>query len=399
MLGSLLRTLGPYRFTGTIGDGATCIVRLCRNESGEFLACKIVEKSLLTTDEVRSRFEREIRINQQLHHPGIVRMLDLYADKDNYYMFMEFCPGGDLFEHIIEKARLMEDEARQLFRQILEAVHYLHSLGVSHRDLKPENILMTRDERLKISDFGLSSFVNSEGLVKTSCGSTNYASPECLSGKPYDGRMTDMWSCGVILYVMVTGQLPWTKRNEAEKFEQIKAGDFTIPKFVSESAQELIRGLMNVDGKARLTAEQALNHPWLREVPQQFDENDRKGYVSLRQVDQYFMRDIPGLDLGELKASGSTMEWTFDQMGKIVSSETWRRERQFQRSPSTRLTKLAIPLREMDATREDDEEYEALTKLSPRTRARKWKQRPLSTVILQCTLSSKPAAEGKTVNE
>lgn len=399
----LLRTLGPYRFTGTIGDGATSIVRLCRNASGEFLACKIVEKSLLRTADIRARFEQEVRVNQQLHHPGVVEMLDLYADKHNYYMFLEFCPGGNLFDHVIDQTRLMEDEAKPLFRQLLETVAYLHSLGISHRDLKPENILMTRDGKLKLSDFGMSRFVDSEGLVSTSCGSSNYASPECLSGDRYNGRTTDMWSCGVILYAMITGQLPWTKRNQAELFEQIKAGDYTIPKYISEDAQSLIRGLMHVDCDERLTAEQALSHPWLANVPQQHDPKQQRACVSLRQVDQYFLRDIKDLGInGDLVKTPSCSNWGFDETGKFVSGcRTWRSARQMHRAASHRFPLSDVPVRELEATLKEGESEEETPEIVPKLRGqtRRWKPRPISAVILQSMLSSRPAAEGRTVNE
>ena len=260
--------IGPYTLRGTVGDGAFSVVKLAFNEElSQYYACKIVPKSRLSTHHLEKRFEVEIRINQQMHHPGIVGLVDILKDTLNYYVIMEFCPNGELFQYIVDHGRLTEDEAKPKIRQILEALQYIQSMNVAHRDLKPENILLDQYGQLKISDFGLSRFLDSNGLVNTPCGSPCYASPECISGKPYDGKTTDVWSCGVILYAMVTGQLPWTKRNQNQLFEQIRHGEYTIPSYISHTCSDFIRGLMTVDPKKRLTIEQAFNHPFLASTP------------------------------------------------------------------------------------------------------------------------------------
>ncbi|KAK8887678.1 hypothetical protein M9Y10_038731 [Tritrichomonas musculus] len=291
--------IGPYVMQGPIGDGAFSEVRLCKKKkTKEFFACKIVPRSRLHSAALESRFEYEIRINQQLHHPGIVQMIDLLCDEKNYYVIMEFCPNGDLFSYIVNRNKLTEAQAKPFVRQILEALQYLHSMDVSHRDMKPENILLDQYARIKISDFGLSKFFNPKDcLVKTPCGSPCYASPECISGHAYNGKTTDVWSFGVILYAMLTGQLPWTKRNQTQLFQQIKRGEYSIPSYLSPEAKNMIRNLMCVNIESRYTIEQALNDPWIKDIPKQFDEKEQHGYVSMKQVDQYFGREISSLDL------------------------------------------------------------------------------------------------------
>lgn len=294
--------IGPYILRGTVGDGAFSIVKLVYHETThQFFACKIVPRSRINTESLQIRFEIEIRINQQMHHPGIVQLFDLLKDENNYYVIMEFCPNGELFQYIVDRNHLSEDEAKRLVRQILETLQYIHNTGVSHRDLKPENLLIDQEGRVKFSDFGLSRFIPKNGLVNTPCGSPCYASPECISGKPYNGRTTDVWSVGVILYAMLTGQLPWTKRNQTQLFAQIKRGEYQIPTFLSEDCRNFITGLMTVDINKRLTIEDALKHSWLADTNSVFDgSNNNIGCVSLRTVDKYFCRELTDDELSQL---------------------------------------------------------------------------------------------------
>ena len=297
--------IGDYKFRKTIGEGAFSVVKLALNEkTNEYFACKIVPRSSLNSKELEERFEVEIRINQQLHHPGIVQIIDLLKDEMNYYIFMEFCPNGELFKYIVERQKLTEDEAKLFIYQILKALTYVHSLGIAHRDLKPENLLFDPYGKLKISDFGLSRFVGYGGLVETPCGSPCYASPECLSGDPYDGRKSDMWSLGVILYAMVTGQLPWTKRNQTQLFIQIRNGEYRIPDYLSPECKEMITKMMMVDSSKRLSAADAIKMPWLESVPCLIDYESNDSHnkiVSLKKVDKFFDKETNDLNLDFIK--------------------------------------------------------------------------------------------------
>lgn len=288
------RAVGKYELKGTVGEGAFSVVKLSYDrEANEYYACKIIEKERLRANGLEARFESEIRIHQQLHHDGIVQLVDVLRDAYFFYVFLEFCPGGELFQHIVDSKRLSEAQARPIMKQILQAVAYIHSLNVAHRDLKPENLLLDHLGHTKISDFGLAKFLGRGGLARTPCGSPCYASPECISGAPYDGRASDCWSVGVIFYALVTGQLPWTKRKQAQLFEQISRGDYTIPSYVSGECADLIAGLMCVDCGARLTAEQALEHPFLQfaVIPLEDIRMQECPYVGLRKIDRFFDRE------------------------------------------------------------------------------------------------------------
>lgn len=291
--------IGSYQIRGTIGTGAFSVVKLAYDESRKkFMACKIVPKSRLSSPELEQRFEIEIKIFQQLSHPGIITLYDLLKDDLNYYIFMEFCPNGELFQHIVDEGKLSEDEAKTIVYQVFSVLAYIHSKGIAHRDLKPENLLLDEQGHVKISDFGLSRFVGQTGIANTPCGSPCYASPECVSGCPYNAFTSDVWSTGVIIFAMLTGQLPWTKRNQAQLFQQIRRGEYTVPKSLTPDCQSFIQGLMTVDITKRLTIEEALNHPWMAAVTKQFREQglfqateSPCPLVSTKKVEQLFSED------------------------------------------------------------------------------------------------------------
>ena len=288
------KTLGPYTFLQTIGGGATSVVKLCQNSENEgYYACKIIPKDVIVTDSDRARFESEVRVNQQLHHPGIVEMLDILKDSSNYYLILELCPNSHLLDLITSKGRLSEKVAKPLVRQILEIMKYCHSLRICHRDIKPENLMFTESWKLKLTDFGLAVVVGDSGLVEGVCGSPCYSSPECLSGEPYDGRASDMWSVGVVVYALLTGYIPWTSEDRDEVFAQIRQGQYDIPDGLSRSAASFIRSLMMVDAEKRMTAEQALEHAWLSGTPEQYDVRDTVySAVSLPMVDKFFHKEV-----------------------------------------------------------------------------------------------------------
>jgi serine/threonine protein kinase len=280
--------IGAYIFRGVIGEGAFSRVRLVIHEpTREYYACKIIPKNRVGNENVQHRFEIEIRANQTLHHPGIVHLFDLLTDSNNFYVIIEFCPNGDLYQYIITSGFVPEDEARVFTRQLLEALQYVHSMDISHRDLKPENLLLDKTGVLKVSDFGLASFMHPDSLVITACGSPCYASPECLSGEPYNGRTTDVWSVGVIVYAMVTGALPWTETNQSGIFNQIRVGEYHIPKILSGDCRTFLKRLLTVDITKRATIAQALQHPWLTHVEVEWEACPAV-LVSLKRVDRFF---------------------------------------------------------------------------------------------------------------
>ncbi|KAK8887295.1 hypothetical protein M9Y10_038333 [Tritrichomonas musculus] len=312
-------TIGPYTIRKTIGEGAFSIVKLVFHELYyKFYACKIVPIAMLKERDLYQRFELEIRISQLMRHPGVAAITDVLKDENNFYIIMEYYPNGSLLDYIVGKTRLDEQESKGLIYQIFDALEYIHLQNVSHRDLKPENIMIDINGHIRISDFGLSRFVGPDHLAKTPCGSPCYVSPECVSGKKYDGLISDVWSCGVILYAMVTGMLPWTKRKMNELFHQIRHGEYKIPSYVSAQCANLIQMLLTVDPQKRITLEEAKHHTWFNfgtisenekkmiinyEIPEKFlksaseridSDSAIQGvpYLSTRKVDIYFRPDI-----------------------------------------------------------------------------------------------------------
>jgi len=175
---------------------------------------------------------------------------------------MEYACGKELFEHIVSKSRLPETEACRIFQQLISGIEYLHKLKIVHRDLKPENLLLDHKKEIKIADFGLSNVYQNQEMLKTACGSPAYAAPEMLMGKPYYGVKVDIWSSGVILYAMICGYLPFEDKNNDLLYRKITEGKFSFPSFVSESAKDLIRKILNVHPEKRFKFAEIVAHPW-----------------------------------------------------------------------------------------------------------------------------------------
>ncbi|OHS97825.1 CAMK family protein kinase [Tritrichomonas foetus] len=322
-------SIGPYTFHGTIGSGAFSIVKLAYHEAEKtFYACKIVPKFRLIHNDMMKRFETEIIINQQIHHPGVVGIIDVLKDNFNFYIFMDYCQNGDLFQFIIDQNRFSENDSKPIICQLLETLRYIHKLGIAHRDLKPENILMDSNFNVKISDFGLSKFVVQNHLTSTPCGSPCYASPECISGKPYDPLKSDIWSVGIIIFAMLTAHIPWTKHNKNQLFKQIQEGQFTVPDYISEKAESFIRGLICVDPEKRLTIEQAFEHPFLKDTHHAFNDPSPVKMINIRRIDQLFDHDRQSTEnilnpekVNHFSLSSSQENLTFSKALKIVESK------------------------------------------------------------------------------
>lgn len=229
-----------YLIKELLGTGAFSEVRLCEHrETGQAYAVKIIDKKALKGKE--DSLENEIRVLRRFSarrneneadktwftHPNIVQLFETYEDKSKVYLIMELVTGGELFDRIVEKGSYTEKDASNLIRQVLEAVDYMHEQGVVHRDLKPENLLYyssSEDSKIMISDFGLSKMEDS-GFMATACGTPGYVAPEVLAQKPY-GKAVDVWSIGVISYILLCGYPPFYDENDANLFAQILKGEF-----------------------------------------------------------------------------------------------------------------------------------------------------------------------------
>lgn len=218
---------------------------------------------------MHEKIRREIQILQFLKHPHVIRLYELLDTPSDIFMVMEYVQGGELFDHIVHKLKLQEDEARRFFQQILSGVEYCHQCMVTHRDLKPENLLLDSNLHVKIADFGLSNTMRDGEFLKTSCGSPNYASPEVVTGKAYVGPEVDVWSGGVVLYALLCGSLPFDDENVPNLFRKIKHGNFTLPGHLSSEAKDLIVQMLVVDPTRRITFSQIRRHSWfLKDLPE-----------------------------------------------------------------------------------------------------------------------------------
>ncbi|KAF7267525.1 calcium/calmodulin-dependent protein kinase type 1-like [Rhynchophorus ferrugineus] len=257
-----------YSLKDVLGTGAFSTVRIAESKTrpGEMYAVKIIDKKALKGKE--DSLENEIKVLRRLKHPNIVQLLETFEDKTKVFLVMELVTGGELFDRIVEKGSYTEKDASDLIRQVLEAVDYMHEQGVVHRDLKPENLLYyspDEDSKIMISDFGLSKMEES-GIMATACGTPGYVAPEVLAQKPY-GKAVDVWSIGVISYILLCGYPPFYDENDANLFAQILKGEYEFhsPYWddISDSAKEFISSLMTVNVEQRFTCKQALAHPWI----------------------------------------------------------------------------------------------------------------------------------------
>ncbi|XP_055706080.1 serine/threonine-protein kinase BRSK2 isoform X1 [Phlebotomus papatasi] len=255
--------VGPYRLEKTLGKGQTGLVKLgVHCVLGKKVAIKIINREKLS-ESVLMKVEREIAIMKLIDHPHVLGLSDVYENKKYLYLVLEHVSGGELFDYLVKKGRLTPKEARKFFRQIISALDFCHSHSICHRDLKPENLLLDEKNNIKIADFGMASLQPAGSMLETSCGSPHYACPEVIRGEKYDGRRADVWSCGVILYALLVGALPFDDDNLRQLLEKVKRGVFHIPHFVPPDCQSLLRGMIEVNPDKRLTLQEINRHPWV----------------------------------------------------------------------------------------------------------------------------------------
>uniref|UniRef100_A0A8C4EG24 Protein kinase domain-containing protein n=1 Tax=Dicentrarchus labrax TaxID=13489 RepID=A0A8C4EG24_DICLA len=254
--------VGPYRLEKTLGKGQTGLVKLgVHCVTCQKVAIKIVNREKLS-ESVLMKVEREIAILKLIEHPHVLKLHDVYENKKYLYLVLEHVSGGELFDYLVKKGRLTPKEARKFFRQIMSALDFCHSHSICHRDLKPENLLLDEKNNIRIADFGMASLQVGDSLLETSCGSPHYACPEVIRGEKYDGRKADVWSCGVILFALLVGALPFDDDNLRNLLEKVKLGVFHMPHFIPPDCQNLLRGMIEVDASKRLTLEQIQKHTW-----------------------------------------------------------------------------------------------------------------------------------------
>jgi calcium/calmodulin-dependent protein kinase I len=263
-----------YDVKEVLGKGSFSVVRLgvTKTDPPEHVAVKIIDKNNI--DVKVESLKTEVTILMDLSHPSIVNLREVFEDDNYVYMVMDLMVGGELFERICNDYPMgySEKTSAQIISKVVEAIQYLHEKGVIHRDLKPENLLYASpddDSDIRITDFGLAKIYKGDVVVKTACGSPNYVAPEVLLNRAEGYTCgVDMWSIGVILYVLLCGFCPFYDENTAALFNLITSGSYSFPSpywdHISDQAKDLITHLLEVDPKKRYTPTQVLAHPWIK---------------------------------------------------------------------------------------------------------------------------------------
>mmetsp|Transcript_69843 Transcript_69843/g.195280 ORF Transcript_69843/g.195280 Transcript_69843/m.195280 type:complete len:436 (-) Transcript_69843:66-1373(-) len=267
----MVKTVGKYQIGKTLGEGTFGKVKFAINtETGDSVAIKVLDKEKIQKQSMGAQIKKEISIMKVVHHSAIVKLTEVLASRTKIFIVLELVTGGELFDKIVSAGRLTEDQARFYFRQLVDGVEYCHSKGVCHRDLKPENLLLDEHGNLKISDFGLSALYDGEGpdgssrsqLLHTTCGTPNYVAPEVLADMGYDGRTADVWSIGVILYVLLAGFLPFDEPTMTALFRKIQQADFAYPKWFSPEVKLLLDKILVADPAVRVNLKTVKDDEW-----------------------------------------------------------------------------------------------------------------------------------------
>lgn len=277
--------IGPWKLGRTLGRGSTGRVRLAKNvHTGQLAAVKIVPKlnfrklenpkyrrggdaaanAADAAERLPYGIEREIIIMKLILHPNIMALYDVWENKNDLYLILEYIEGGELFDYLIRRGKLAEREAVAYFRQIIDGIHYLHQFNICHRDLKPENLLLDVNRSIKIADFGMAALEVHEKLLETLCGLPHYASPEIVAGKNYHGAPLDIWLCGIILFALLTGHLPFDDDNIRRLLLKVQSGKFVMPPDLSSEASDLIARMLKVNPRDRISIEHILRHPLMQ---------------------------------------------------------------------------------------------------------------------------------------
>mmetsp|Transcript_2999 Transcript_2999/g.9345 ORF Transcript_2999/g.9345 Transcript_2999/m.9345 type:complete len:494 (-) Transcript_2999:133-1614(-) len=305
-MSSHVQRIGHYRLGKNLGIGSFGKVRLAEHQlTGKKVAVKILNRNRIRQLDMDEKVRREIKILKLFYHPHIIRLYEIIYTPTDIYMVMEYVPGGELFDFIVSNGRLSEQRARAMFQQLVSGVEYCHQHAVVHRDLKPENLLLDAEQQLRIADFGLSNVMKDGDFFKTSCGSPNYAAPEVISGKLYAGPEVDVWSCGVILYALLCGSLPFDDENIPNLFKKIKGGIFTLPGHMSDEIKDLISRMLVVDPLQRITIPEIRRHRWFTdELPLYLSVTPDQIMSQIRSVDQDVLMEVVmkiGFDRQELE--------------------------------------------------------------------------------------------------
>ncbi|XP_033620210.1 serine/threonine-protein kinase SIK2 isoform X2 [Fukomys damarensis] len=313
--------VGFYDIEGTLGKGNFAVVKLGRHRITKTeVAIKIIDKSQLDAVNLEKIY-REVQIMKMLDHPHIIKLYQVMETKSMLYLVTEYAKNGEIFDYLANHGRLNESEARRKFWQILSAVDYCHGRKVVHRDLKAENLLLDNNMNIKIADFGFGNFFKSGELLATWCGSPPYAAPEVFEGQQYEGPQLDIWSMGVVLYVLVCGALPFDGPTLPILRQRVLEGRFRIPYFMSEDCEHLIRRMLVLDPSKRLTIAQIKEHKWmLIEVPVQrpvLYTQEQENEPSIGEFNEQVLRLMHSLGIDQQKTIESLQNKSYNHFAAI----------------------------------------------------------------------------------
>ena len=282
--------IGDYLIKQKIGEGTFSKVKLGVNMfTGQKVAIKILDKIKLIEEEGIERVVRELKILSELNHPNIIKIYKIIEDEKYYYVVMEYCEEGELFNYIVEKNNLTDSESAFFYYQLINAIEYLHLNGIAHRDLKPENILLGENNLIKIIDFGLSNYFDENKLLSTPCGSPCYASPEMIRGENYNGADNDIWETGIILYAMLCGYLPFENISNAKDnkllFKKILSLKLDYPNFLTDSSVDLLKRILVTDPKERIKIDEIKKHSFYLKGKKVFEQ--KQEYITFNELKLY----------------------------------------------------------------------------------------------------------------
>uniref|UniRef100_A0A673IHZ5 non-specific serine/threonine protein kinase n=1 Tax=Sinocyclocheilus rhinocerous TaxID=307959 RepID=A0A673IHZ5_9TELE len=313
--------VGFYDIERTLGKGNFAVVKLARHRITKTeVAIKIIDKTQLDAVNLEKIY-REVQIMKMLDHPHIIKLYQVMETKNMLYLVTEYAKNGEIFDYLAKHGRLSEPEARRKFWQILSAVEYCHNRNIVHRDLKAENLLLDGHMNIKIADFGFGNFFQSGKPLATWCGSPPYAAPEVFEGQQYEGPQLDIWSMGVVLYVLVCGALPFDGPSLPVLRQRVLEGRFRIPYFMTEDCEHLIRRMLVLDPSKRLSIGQIKEHKWMvMEVPVQrpmLYQQTAEGEASVGEYSEQVLRLMHSLGIDQHKTVESLQNKSYNHFAAI----------------------------------------------------------------------------------
>ncbi|GAV98684.1 snf 1 [Lentinula edodes] len=315
--------LGEYTVLKDIAEGTFGVVRMAvHTVTNHVVAMKYISKAAISREKTKNRVKKEYDYMRLLKHPHIIKLYEVINTPTDVVFVLEYA-GGELFNYIVQNGRMEEKRARRFFQQIISGIEYSHRLKIVHRDLKPENVLLDDGLNVKIADFGLSNEISDGDFLSTSCGSPNYAAPEVIRGAVYAGPEIDVWSSGVILYVMLCGRLPFEDEDVQVLFQKISQGTYSIPHHVSPEARSLIAAMLAVDPVKRITIPEIIDHPFFqKDLPRYLKPLPPKPFPLLGTLSSLVSPPIHPVDFEIIPEFGRVEEDVVDDLVERIAGVT-----------------------------------------------------------------------------